>query len=108
MILVDDVRAHEFLEAALHSDIRTSGSELSIIDVVGEMEYFEAVPASERFTDGNGSKYVNAISDLCAKQRTILSKANTPRLRDYGLINTWLQNLCNAECDKRERHVIHI
>ena len=103
MILVDEVRAHEFLQAVLQGDVCLSGSEPSIIDVVGEMEDFEAVPASGRFKDGNGSKFVNALSDLCAKQRTILGKPNTPRLRDYGLINTWLQNLCHAECDLREK-----
>ena len=103
MILAVEDICHQFLESCLRGDVCLAGKEPFIGDVLLEREIFIPSKAMQRFKDGNGSKFVNALSDLRSKQRMLLGQANVPRLRDFGLINTWLCNLCNSEADRREK-----
>lgn len=102
-LLVDENLCHRFLEECLAGQICLTGGEPSIISVLKGEDTFEPTKASDRFKEGNGTKFVTSLADLYSKQRMILGLPNVPRLRDFGLISTWLTNLCNEEAQKRER-----
>lgn len=102
VILIDEHLCYRFLKECLDGNICLTGCEPPIADVLKCVETYEPTKAVDRFKEGNGSKFVTALSDLYSKQRMILGLPNVPRLRDFGLINTWLTNLHNGEAEKRE------
>lgn len=99
---MDDVLAHDFLVKCLDGTISLSGSEPPIAMVLRGEDIFEPIPASGRFKEGSGNKFVTALSDLYCRQRMILGLPNVPRFRSLGLVDTWLTNLCNEEANKQE------
>lgn len=104
VIEANEANAYSFLEACLNQEISLTGQEPSFQDVLdGFAEWCPQATHSGRFKEGNGNKFVNALSDMCGKQRTLFGLPNTPRLRDFGSVNTWLTNLCNAEAKEKEQ-----
>eukprot|EP00210_Caulerpa_lentillifera_P009459 g9019.t1 len=104
IIEVNEMNAYNFLESCLNGELSLTETEPPLSHVLDGNNWCRTITPSNRFKEGNGNKFVNALSDLCAKQRMIFGVPNTPHLRDYGLINTWLTNLYNAEAEKREKN----
>ena len=103
LLIVNESVCHQFLECCLKGEISLSGNEPPVREVLeGRIEFVRA-RSIKRFKATTGCKFVNAISDLLSRQRMVLGQPSTPKLRDFGLIRTWLANLCNAEADQREK-----